>query len=75
MPSVRLAAIHRGALDHALITAAMRCDPSALQIVRRVMPFALGDVDRRGRPAWPLDEESWERARRELIELASRCAK
>jgi hypothetical protein len=74
LPSVRLASIHRGAQDHALIAAALRCDPSAATIVERMIPSALGDVNKGDAPTWPTDEAAWERARRELIEIAARCS-
>lgn len=74
LPSVRLAAIHRGLQDHALVAAAVHCDSkAALGLVRRMIPAALGDVQKSDKPAWPTDEESWERARRELIAIAARC--
>ncbi len=74
LPSVRLASIHRGLQDHALVAAAVRCDSqAALAIVRRMIPAALGDVQKTDKPAWPIDESSWERARRELIAIAARC--
>jgi hypothetical protein len=74
LPSVRLAMIHRGLQDHALLAAAVHCDSqAAVAIVRRMIPAALGDVKKTDRPAWPTDEQSWEHARRELIAIASRC--
>jgi hypothetical protein len=71
-PTLRLAALRRGLYDRALLDAAARCDRARTeQLASRLVPRALGDAE--GDPAWPTDEGAWERARRELIELAS-CA-
>src|SRR5262249_41203802 len=71
-PTLRLAALRRGLYDRALLDAAARCGRArAEKIASRVVPRALGAAE--GDPAWPTDEGAWERARRELIELAS-CA-
>lgn len=71
-PTLRLAAIRRGMQDRALIEAAARCDPMATSaLVAELVPRALGDAPRNGRPAWPADDAAWELAREKLLALAT----
>jgi hypothetical protein len=80
IPTLRLATIRRALQDRALIAAAARCNAAATdKLVERMVPRALGDIPGRGAPgsgspSWPLDDASWETARRTLLDLAS-CAK
>lgn len=76
LPTLRLAAIDRGMQDRALIELASACDAAATEhLVETIVPRALGDAPRDSAPAWPTDEASWERARRELISIAARCVR
>jgi hypothetical protein len=71
-PTLRLAAIRRGMQDRSLLELAARCAPEATaKLAAMVVPVALGDAPRAGRPSWSTDEAAWERARRTLISLAS----
>jgi hypothetical protein len=61
-PTLRLAALHRGQQDRALLVLANACDPMATaRIVARTMP----------RGGWSTDESVWENSRRELIAIAA----
>lgn len=74
-PTLRLAALRRGVQDRALLELAARCAPeAAARLAATLVPVALGDAPRAGRPSWPTDEAAWEGARRTLIELA-RCGR
>lgn len=76
LSTVRLAAIHRGMQDRALIELASSCDAAATDaLVTRMVPRALGDAPSKGPPAWPTTETAWEQARRELIAIAARCVR
>jgi hypothetical protein len=71
--TLRLASLRRGIQDRALLELAARCDPAATaRLAAALVPRALGDAEKSGKPAWPTDEAAWERARRQLLELA-RC--
>jgi hypothetical protein len=75
-PSVRLTELARGQEDRQLIELAAACDAAATDaLVAKQVPTALGDAPDSGTPSWPTDEASWERARRDLIAIAARCAK
>ncbi|MEO8700228.1 MAG: hypothetical protein ABI867_09295 [Kofleriaceae bacterium] len=70
--TLRLAAIRRGLHDRQLLEAAAVCDPAGTAaLAATLIPRALGDAPADGEPAWPTDEASWERARRQLLVLAS----
>jgi hypothetical protein len=70
--TLRLAALRRGLLDRALLELAARCDANAAAaIAADIVPRALGDAGDDREPSWPIDEASWERARRRLIDAAS----
>jgi hypothetical protein len=74
-PTLRLAALRRGLQDRSLLELAARCAPEATgKLAAQLVPVALGDAPRGGKPSWPTDEAAWERARRTLIGLAS-CAR
>ena len=74
-PTLRLAAIRRAVEDRALLDLASPCEPEqTAQLAAQLVPRALGDAPDDAKPAWPSDEASWEAARRELLELAARCA-
>lgn len=69
-PTLRLAALRRGAQDRGLLELAAACDPAAAaQLAAQLVPRALGDAG--DAAAWPRDDAAWEAARRRLIELAS----
>jgi hypothetical protein len=73
-PTLRLAAIRRGLQDRQLLELAATCDPAATEAVAaRIVPRALGDAPKRSSRSWSADESDWERARRELVKLASSC--
>ncbi len=70
--TLRLAALRRGLEDKALIELAAACNRDATEkLVARMVPRALGDAPRRSPRSWSTDEDKWELARRELIDLAS----
>jgi hypothetical protein len=71
-PTLRLAALHRGLQDHALLDTAARCDPAATKVIaERMIPRALGEAH--GDAAWPASDAAFEAARRELILIAAAC--
>lgn len=71
-PTLRLAALHRGQQDRALLELAAACAPEATAaLAADLVPRALGDAPATGKPSWPTDEAAWEQARRRLLELAS----
>ncbi len=71
-PTLRLAALRRGLQDRQLLELAARCAPEATAaLAAEVVPTALGDAPAKGKPSWSTDEAVWERARRQLVELAS----
>lgn len=73
-PTLRLAQLRRGLHDRQLLELAARCAPAETsRLASELVPAALADAPRTGRPAWPTTEAPWERARRRLLELAS-CA-
>ena len=75
LPTLRLAALYRGLQDRALLDLAARCAPTEnAALAARMIPRALGDARDGDAPAWPTDDAAWESARRELLELAARCA-
>lgn len=47
--------------------------PATEALAARVVPRALGDAPKKSAQSWSADESDWERARRELIQLAT-CA-
>ena len=70
--TLRLASIRRGLQDKALLDLAARCDRSRTEMIAaRLVPRALGDAAAHSERSWSADESEWERARRDLIELAS----
>jgi hypothetical protein len=77
LPSLRLKILRRGQQDWRLLELAAACDPAATDaIAARMVPVALADAGKPpARGAWPVDEVSWERARQELLAVASqsRC--
>lgn len=74
-PTLRLASLRRGLQDRALLEAAARCKPAeTAKLAAELIPKALGDAPSEGPVPWPTDEAAWERARRQLLELAS-CAR
>ncbi|MGE5187001.1 MAG: hypothetical protein ACM31C_33350, partial [Acidobacteriota bacterium] len=76
VPTLRLEALRRGLEDRALLEIAGRCDRAGTdRIAQRMIPRALADAPDRADAAWPRDEAAWEAARRELLELAARCAR
>jgi hypothetical protein len=73
--TLRLASIRRGLQDKALLELAATCDrPAAERLAEQMVPRALGDAPKGSARSWSADESDWERARRQLIELAA-CAK
>jgi hypothetical protein len=71
-PTLRLAALRRGYEDRALLDLATRCDaPATAALAARIVPRALGDAPAHGAPSWSTDDRDWERARLELLALAS----
>jgi hypothetical protein len=74
-PTLRLAALRRGLQDRALLELAARCNPDATaKLVEQLVPRALGDAPDGSSPSWPGDEATWERARSQVIQIASSCA-
>ncbi len=72
--TLRLATIRRGQQDKALLDKAATCDRAKTEaLAARVVPRALGDAPKKSAQSWSADESDWERARRELIQIAS-CA-
>ncbi len=70
-PTLRLVALRRGLYDRALLDRAASCHPEATaQLAATMVPTALGDAT--DTASWSTDEAVWERARRQLLELA-RC--
>jgi hypothetical protein len=70
--TLRLAALRRGNLDRQLLELAARCAPDrTAKLAAELVPVALGDAPKGSKPSWPLDESAWERARRELLQLAA----
>ncbi len=70
--TLRLAAIRRGQQDKALLDRATQCDPTRTEaLAARMVPRALGDAPKGSERSWSADESDWERARRELLQLAS----
>lgn len=71
-PTLRLAALRRGQQDRSLLDLAAACDRTATdKLAAEMVPVALGDAPKTGKPSWPTDEAAWELARRKLLELAS----
>lgn len=70
LPSLRLKALRRGLQDRLLIRQLASCGgpEQARTIVERTVPRALGEADPDAAPSWSLEEPSWERARRELLD-------
>jgi len=69
--TLRLASLRRGFQDRALLELAARCDPEATaRLAAELVPRALADAPE-GRASWPSDEAAWERARQQLLVLAS----
>jgi hypothetical protein len=72
--TLRLAAIRRGLQDKALLDLAATCNSAQVEaLAAKVVPRALGDAPIGSARSWSADESDWERARRQLLELAS-CA-
>lgn len=70
--TLRLAALRRGLQDKQLLDLAAACDRAATEaLAAKMMPRALGDAPKKSARSWSSDESDWERARRELIALAS----
>lgn len=75
-PTLRLAALGRGQRDRRLLELAARCDAAAVDaLVAKLVPEALGDAPKSGRPSWPTDDAAWELARREVLRIAASCAR
>jgi hypothetical protein len=73
--TLRLAALRRGQEDRALLELAAKCDAAAVDaLVAKMVPEALGDAPKSGKPSWPTDEAAWELARREALRIAATCA-
>jgi hypothetical protein len=71
-PTLRLAALRRGVQDKLLLELAAGCDRAATEaLAARMVPRALGDAAKGSRRSWPADESEWERARRQLLAIAS----
>jgi hypothetical protein len=69
-PTLRLAALRRGLQDKQLLELAARCAPEATaRLAAKMVPRALGDAG--AARAWSSDDNDWEQARRELLELAA----
>jgi len=68
LPSLRLKALRRGLQDRLLIRQLASCGGAAQAraIVERAVPRALGEAGTT--PSWSLEEPTWERARRELLD-------
>lgn len=70
LPSLRLKALRRGLQDRLLIRTLAGCGnegaKQARAIVHRAVPRALGEAGTK--PSWSLQEPTWERARRELLD-------
>jgi hypothetical protein len=70
LPSLRLKSLRRGLQDRLLIRQLASCGAAgaahARAIVERAVPRALGEAG--GKPSWSLEEPTWERARRELLD-------
>jgi len=76
LSTLRLAAIRRGQQDRQLLDLAAACNkPATDALAARVVPRALGDAPKGSARSWSADESDWERARRELISLASPCSR
>ena len=74
-PTLRLAALRRGQQDRRLLELAAKCDRAAVDaLVAKLVPEALGDAPKSGKPSWPTDEAAWELARREVLRLAQTCS-
>jgi hypothetical protein len=72
--TLRLAAIRRGLQDKALLELAGACNRAeAEKLAAQVVPRALGDAPKGSARSWSADESDWERARRQLLQLAA-CA-
>ena len=67
LPSLRLKALRRGLEDRLLVRKLAACGgvEEARSIVTKTMPRALGEAGTK--PAWSIDEPSWENARREVL--------
>jgi hypothetical protein len=71
-PTLRLAALHRGQQDRALLELAAKCAPEATaRIAETLVPRALGDAPKKGPVSWSTKDADWELARRKLLALAS----
>jgi len=74
--TLRLAALGRGQQDRRLLELAAKCDAPAVDaLVAKLVPEALGDAPKSGKPSWPTDEAAWELARREVLRIAATCAR
>jgi len=74
-PTLRLEALRRGQQDRLLLELAAKCDAPAIDaLVAKMVPEALGDAPKSGKPSWPTDEAAWELARREVLRIAATCS-
>lgn len=70
--TLRLAAIRRGLQDKALLELAASCDRAATEaLAARMVPRALGDAPKGSKRSWSDNESDWERARRQLLSIAT----
>lgn len=73
--TLRLEALHRGQQDRNILELAAKCDAAAVDaLVAKMVPEALGDAPKSGKPSWPTDEAAWELARREALRIAATCS-
>jgi Domain of unknown function (DUF4091) len=76
LPSLRLKALRRGLQDRLLLRRLAECGGAAeaAALARRMIPAALGEVDRDDPKRWPDPEPPWEAARHDLLDaLTDRC--
>ena len=72
LPSLRLKALRRGLQDRLLLRQLAACGAreEEQRIVRQVVPRALGEG--RADASWSISEESWEQARRQVLDAIER---
>jgi hypothetical protein len=72
LASLRLKQLRRGMYDRSLLEAA-NCNGVGDAVAARLVPVALGDASHNDQPSWPKDEQTWARARQELMTAAGEC--
>ena len=76
-PSLRLIELRRGIEDRALLDELAACSgrPAVEAIAHELVPRSLGDLGDAGPGpgAWPVDEPSWEAARRAVLDALVAC--